>query len=174
MVAAGITTAFVLGGCDGSTPSGNSSTVPSLSVPPQSTRGTAEQQALAAYEGMWQAYVKAGLTANSDEPDLARYASGRALTTLREGLARYRTDEQFLKGDLITHPQIAGASPDADPTSVTVVDCLDDTRFLVYKRSGELADDAAGGRRYTKATVADGGAKGWKVTSFGVQAVSTC
>ncbi|ROO62976.1 hypothetical protein EDC02_4985 [Micromonospora sp. Llam0] len=163
-----------LAGCDSSVPTGQGSSAPSLSAPAQSTRGSAEQQALAAYEGMWQAYAAAGLTADPDEPDLARYASGQALTTLRDGLAQYREDDQFLKGDLVTHPQVTDASPDPDPTSVTVTDCLDDTKFLVYKRSGELVDDAPGGRRYTKATVTNLGAEGWKVTSFGVQAVNTC
>jgi hypothetical protein len=57
---------------------------------------------------------------------------------------------------------------------VTITDCLDTTKFLVYKRSGELADDVPGGRRSAKATVTNLVAHGWKVTGFGVQAVNTC
>lgn len=172
----GVGLALLLGlaGCASSAPTNGGSSAPSLVAPPKSTRGTAEQQALEVYRGMWQAYAKAGLTANADEPDLVRYASGRALTTLKEGLAGYRKDGQILKGDLVTHPQVSGASPDVDPKSVTITDCLDDTKFLVYKLSGERADDVPGGRRYTKATVTNLGAEGWKVTSFGVQAVNTC
>jgi hypothetical protein len=173
-VAAGIALTLALAGCDGSTPSGGNSTAPSLSAPPQSARGTADEQALAAYKGMWQAYAKAGLTANPDDPDLARYAAGKALKTLQKGLTGYRDKSQVLKGDLVTNPQASGASPDADPTSVTITDCLDTTNFLVYKGSGELANDTPGGRRSTKATVTNVGADGWKVTSFGVQAVNTC
>lgn len=173
-LAAGLALALTLAGCDGSKPSGGSSPTPSLSAPPQSARGTAEQQALAAYQGMWRAYAKAGLTADPDDPDLGRYAADTALQTLQKGLKGYRDKAQVLKGDLVTNPQVSGASPDADPTSVTITDCVDDTKFLVYKRAGGLANDAPGGRRSTKATVTNVDADGWKVTSFGVQAVNTC
>ena len=172
--AAAFVFALALAGCDGATPSGGNSPAPSLSAPPQSARGTAEQQALAAYQGMWQAYAKAGLTANPDDPDLDRYAADNALANLQKGLRGYRDKGQVIKGDLVTNPQVSDASPDADPTSVTVTDCVDDTKFLVYKRAGGLADDAPGGRRFTRATVTKVGADGWKVTSFGVQAVNTC
>lgn len=171
---AGFALILALAGCERSTPEGGGSPAPSLSAPPPSTRGTAEEQALTAYQGMWQAYAKAGRTADPDDPDLPRYAAGTALKTLRSGLTGYRDKNQVLKGDLVTNPQASGASPDADPTSVTITDCVDDTKFLVYKRSGEPADDAPGGRRYTKATVTNVGGNVWKVTSFGVQAVNTC
>lgn len=133
-----------------------------------------EQSVLAAYEGMWRAYAKAGLTANPDEPALSRYTAGKALQTLTDGLAGYRKDGQILKGDLVTRPRVEQASPGANARSMTVTDCLDTTNFLVYSRSGEPADDAPGGRRFTRATVTDLGTEGWKVTSFGVQAVGTC
>ncbi|WP_431895550.1 hypothetical protein [Micromonospora haikouensis] len=130
--------------------------------------------ALEAYRGMWRAYAKAGLTADADEPELARYASGTALTTLTSGLSAYRSKGQALKGEYVSNPQASGASPSSRPTAVTVADCLDDANFLVYDASGKRADDEPGGRRATRATVSDLGAEGWKVTSFGVQEVGTC
>lgn len=81
-----------LGGCDRSDGAGGGAATPSLSAPPQSTRATAEQRALAAYEGVLRARAKAGLTANPNEPDLARHASGQALAALQEGLAGYREE----------------------------------------------------------------------------------
>jgi hypothetical protein len=174
MVIASFAVLAGLVGCSDPTPGGGGSSTPSLSAPPQSTRGTAEQKAVAGYQGMWRAYAKAGLTANPDDPDLGRYATATALKTLTDGLKGYRDKGQVLKGDLVTNPQASGASPDTEPTTVTITDCLDTTKFLVYKSSGELADDVPGGRRSTKATVTNVGADGWKVTSFGVQAVNTC
>jgi hypothetical protein len=163
-----------LGGCRGGEPNGSTSTAPSVSAPVQDSRGTAEESALNAYRGMWQAYAKAGLTANSAEPDLARYASGSALKTLADGLASYQSKGQVLKGEYISTPQVVGASPSPNPSAVSLTDCLDDSRFLVYKASGEQANERPGGRRLTRATVSDLGADGWKVTSFGVQEAGTC
>ena len=160
--------------CTTSAPTSEGPTTPSLSAPPASTRGSAEQQALAAYHGMWQAYANAGLTADAEDPDLARYAAGNALRTLRNGLAAYRVKGQVLKGDLVTAPRVSGASPSAAPTSVTITDCVDDSKFLVYMRSGGLVNDTPGGPRSTTATVSELDAGGWKVSSFGVQAVNTC
>jgi hypothetical protein len=150
------------------------SQTPSVPIPSQDARGTAEQSALDAYRGMWRAYAKAGLKANPDEPDLAHYASGAALKTLTSGLAAYRNKGQVLKGEYVSVPQTAGASLDTTPSTVTVADCLDDSHFLVYDAAGKRVDDEAGGRRATRATVSDLGTEGWKVTSFGIQEVGTC
>lgn len=162
-------------GCsDGESPaSGGQSSGPALSAPPQSARGAAEAQALAAWRGMWQAYVKAGLTADPAEPDLARYARDRALATLTAGLRSYKDKGQVLKGEIVQNPQVSKATPDANPTTVTITDCVDDTKFLVYKASGELLNDIPGGRRSALATVTKGD-DGWKVSSFGVQDPDTC
>jgi hypothetical protein len=179
MAAAATVVAMVLPlaatGCsDGESPaSGGQPSGPALSAPPQSARSAAETQALAAWRGMWQAYVKAGLTADPAEPDLARYARDRALATLTAGLRSYRDKGQILKGEVVQNPQVSKAAPDADPTTVTITDCVDDTKFLVYKASGELLNDIPGGRRSALATVTKGDGD-WKVSSFGVQDPDTC
>jgi hypothetical protein len=127
--------------------------------------------AVAAYQGMWEAYQEAGLTADAGHPDLPRFATGDALEVLRAGLAAYREQGQVLKGDLITRPQVDGASPEASPTQVTIRDCLNTRNFLVYWRDGRLVDDEPGGDRDTRATVTVV-EQVWKVASFGVQKVA--
>jgi hypothetical protein len=121
---------------------------------------------------MWSAYAKAGLTSNPDEPDLARYATDRALKTLKDGLSSNRSKGYVIKGEYGSSPQLAEVGPGAIPASVVVTDCLDGTKFLVYRTSGELVKEPSG-RRATRATVAKTGSD-WKVTGFGVQAVGTC
>ncbi|MGI5214863.1 hypothetical protein [Plantactinospora sp. CA-290183] len=155
---------------------GRSAPDPTLSVsaPVPDARAMAEEQALQAYRGMWQAYATAGLAANADEPDLPRYASGQALTTLRQGLAALRRDGEVIKGEYGSSPRVADASPADQPATVRIRDCLDGSNFLTYKATGELADDEPGGRRSTEATVAGTGAEGWKVIRFAIQEVGTC
>lgn len=145
---------------------------PSVAAPPD-TKATAEAKAVQAYRGMWKAYAKAGLTANPDEPDLPVYAADPALKLLREGLAGYRAKGQVFKGEYGSSPSVAEATPAATPTTVVIADCLDSTNFLVYKASGEKADDVPGGRRSTSATVKSHGGI-WKVTSFAVRKKGTC
>ena len=172
-VTAGSILIFVITGCTGH--SSGTSAPPSLSAPSLSGRALAEQRALDAYRGMWTAYAKAGLTANPDEPDLARYATGDALNTLVKGLTNYRKAGQILKGDVVNSPSAANSAVSVDPSRVDVVDCIDDTRFLVYvAATGALVDDVPGGRRSTTAVVADTGGGTWKVSSFAVKAVGTC
>lgn len=155
-------------------PAGTTTSAPSVSTPGQDARASAAEMALDAYRGMWTAYAKAGLTSNADEPDLAKFAADDALRTLRKGLAGYRSKKQVIKGDFGSSPSVANVSPGTNPTTVTITDCLDGTRFLVYKSSGGLADDKPGGRRSATAAVTNLGGQGWKVTNFGVQEVGTC
>ena len=141
-------------------------TAPSLMAPSLSGRALSEQQALQAYRSMWAAYAKAGLTANPDDPDLAKYATGDALNTLVKGLTNYRSAGHILKGDVVNSPSVANPSASVDPNRVNIVDCIDDTRFLVYvAATGALLNDVPGGRRSTTAVVADAGESTWKVTS---------
>lgn len=123
---------------------------------------------------MWAAYARAGMTADPDEPELTKYATGQALSTLRAGLAKLRTAGEVLKGEYQSTPRVVAASPSAQPSAISVQDCLDTTRFLTYTAStGELANDVPGGNRAVRATVVRDG-DGWKVSSFGAQEVGTC
>ena len=176
-VAVAVLALAALAACTDDTPDGGRAPAgtPTVSAPQQDARGTAQEQALAAYRDMWQAYAKAGATANADEPDLARYASDRALKALKDGLADLKREGKVLKGEYGSKPQVA-TSPAPSLSTITVEDCLDSRRFQTYKAAtGELADDDKGGHRAASATVTRLGADGtWKVTDFAVRAVGTC
>lgn len=165
-----------IAGCDTSSPDEQPQTPPpSVSAPQQDARGTAEEQALAAYREMWRAYAKAGLTANPDEPELSKYSSGKALVALQGALAAAKSARQVIKGELGSYPQVTEVTPIDKPVTVSVTDCLNTTKFLTYNMSGALVDDVPGGRRLTRATVTKlGPDEGWKVTGLGIQAVGTC
>ncbi|GAB1644283.1 hypothetical protein KRMM14A1259_47060 [Krasilnikovia sp. MM14-A1259] len=173
-----LTAVLGVGGCTGPKPVQTPTGPPSVSVPPSVSappddKATAEAKAVEAYRGMWKAYAKAGLTANPDEPDLAVYATDPALKLLRDGLAGYQAKGQVFKGEYGSTPSAVEATPAAAPTTVIIADCLDSTNFLVYKASGEKADDIPGGRRSTSATVKSQGGV-WRVTSFAVREKGTC
>jgi hypothetical protein len=133
----------------------------------------AERDALAAYRGMWSAFVEAGKTSDPDAPDLRRYASDQALRLMVGSLVTDRELTKVTKGDLVLDPKVSQVTPVEAPAEVTVLDCVDSTRLLKYRASGELWDDKPGGRHRTTATVkvADGT---WKVSAFILEELGTC
>jgi len=169
-----------MAGCRPSAPTDKASpsalpTVSSAQSPQSNPTGTPQELALAAYRGMWDAYVKAGQTANADEPDLARYTNAVALDRLTGALRAYRDKGQVIKGRIGSSPKVAAGSSADAATTVRVIDCVDTSDFLVYNASsGDLVNDVPGGRRSMLATVSNVAGAGWKVTSFGLQAVNTC
>lgn len=165
-------------GCTQQKPTQTPAGPPDVSAPPSvsspaDSKAEAEAKAVQAYQGMWKAYAKAGLTANPDEPDLAVYTTDPALKVLRDGLAGYRAKGLVFKGEYGSSPTVAQAIPAASPTMVIIADCFDSANFIVYKASGEKADDDPGGRRSTSATVKSRGGV-WKVTSFAIREKGTC
>jgi hypothetical protein len=68
---------------------------------------------------MWQAFAQAGLTANADDPRLARYATGNALDTLKSGLSSYKNKGRILEGKLVAAPHVTAPSGSANPVSVS-------------------------------------------------------
>lgn len=148
--------------------------VPSLRAPSQDASSTADARAIAAYRGMWNAYAAAGEVADPTHGDLAQYATGDALESLTGALDGYRRKEQVMKGRPVMNPRVASRSPGNPIRQVEVEDCADSTHWLVYDKSGALADDEPGGRRSIGATVKDTGGGVWKVSLFGVREVGTC
>jgi hypothetical protein len=134
----------------------------------------ARDKALAAYRGMWAAYEKAGETANPDDPELATYAADVALQTLTNGLRSVRDRGLVIKGDIVLAPAVTVVEPADRPTSIKITDCADDSKSLLYRKSGELYNDKPGGRRLIVATVKDTGGGVWKVVSFGAHDVGSC
>ncbi|GIE93887.1 hypothetical protein [Paractinoplanes rishiriensis] len=175
----GLVTVLVIGqaGCssdggDGGTPA--SSTVPepspSASLP---LSVAAERDALVAYRGMWSAFVEAGKTSDPDAPDLRRYASDNALKLIVSSLFTDRDQGKVTKGPLHIDPKTTESKPPDAPTEVKILDCVDSTNWLEYKKSGELWDKESGSKHRTTATVrlTDGV---WKVSSFVLEGAATC
>ncbi len=131
------------------------------------------QRVLLAYRGMWDAYVEAAKTSDPDAPDLRRYASDNALKLIVSALVTNREDKKIILGDLKIDPKMAAVKASENPPTATVTDCVDDTKWLVHKSSGELLNDVPGGRHRTTATVklVDGE---WKVSQFTLEGSGTC
>ncbi len=147
------------------------SSVPSSPSPAPSAVAGAD--ALAAYQGMWKAVVAASAVPDPDAPDLRRYASGAALKLIVGNLIVDRDQGKVAKGNLVTSPTVTALQPPDKPTQATITDCVDDTNWLEYKKSGELWDNQPGGKHHNTATVTltDGV---WKVSSFTLEVKGTC
>lgn len=162
-------------GCDRSNPTtaGPSGGAPSLSAPTD-PRTAAEAKAVEAYRGMWAAYQGAARSGSSADPQLGAHTTDAALDVLTGGLKSIRDRGLVLKGEVALSPRVVRADPVTAPTRVEITDCVDDSHALLYKKSGELADDKPGGRRSATVTVIDTGSGVWKVSVFALQAVGTC
>jgi hypothetical protein len=167
-------------GCtrDGSGEPDGSGGPPSLSAPSTSQSqdmAATGQTALDAYRGMWKAYQDALAIPDPSYPGLARYASGKALTTLTKGLQSVK--DRGLKGTgvITVSPKITAASPVDTPTDIEITDCLNDAdSHIVPATPGSPYNDKPGGRRRTTAGVSRQVDGTWKVIDFGVQAVGSC
>ncbi len=150
------------------------SAAPTLQAPSLDARGLVEQKALEAYRGMWAAYQKAGANADPADADLAKYTTGSALDRLVKGLTSVRDRGLVFKGEVALAPRVTSVTPTDSPTRAQITDCADDSKSLLYKKSGELYNDTPGGRRLVTATVEDTGSGVWKVTVLAPQGVGTC
>lgn len=121
---------------------------------------------------MWEAFAHAAKTSNQSDPQLSQYASEAALDSITSSLSKDRNAGLVTKGPLSVDPRVTAARPKTMPSEVDVVDCLDATHWLKYKRSGGLADKTPGGRHKVTAVVKDVG--GWKVTSFAARSAGSC
>ena len=102
---------------------------------------------------------------------------------LEDFRVRLRLLDFFSHGDAVTlqsadghvtlDPVVGSTAPSADPTRVTVTDCVDDSHWVEYTTSGGRAANPAGGRRRTTAVVARRPGA-WKVTQLTVGAVGSC
>lgn len=152
-----------------------STTNPSTSSLGQSFTNSAQQQAMTAYLGMWRDFALAGLHSDWQSPELSKYATGAALSTLSRGLYADHYNGLVTRGSATHDPSVSSADPASDPTTVLITDCSDSTHYLkYYASSGSAADDGPGGRQRIEATVRKQLDGSWKVTDFGVQAVGTC
>ena len=163
----------VLAGCDKSTstPAPAESSI-SRASPTVSVDPTAEA-ALAAYRGMWDAWVEAGKTSDPDAEELRTYASGDALKTIVSALLTHREQGEVSLGEISIDPQIASVDSIGTPAVVAVSDCVNAEQWLMYKTTGELVDDEPGGKHNMTATVTPVDNL-WKVTYFELGRSGTC
>lgn len=169
-------------GCSGNSPAvtttspGSTSARQQPSSPsPSSPADAAEQSAVQAYLGMWQAMATAGTTSNWQAPELAKYATGNALTTITRSLYADHYNHVVTRGAPVNHPAVSSGEPAANPTTVMIADCGDSTHSLKYKEgTDQLADNTPGGRRSITAEVQRQADGAWRVDQFAVEGLGTC
>ncbi|GAA0919054.1 hypothetical protein Vau01_096260 [Virgisporangium aurantiacum] len=133
------------------------------------------RDAVAAYRGMWDAYVRVLASPDPDSPELARYATGNALKTLTGGVRDVRDQGLKGEGEFTLAPRVTEVAPTTSPTKVGIRDCLDDSKARIVRASpGPAYSDKPGGQRLCLATVERQGDGAWKVTSFGLHEVGSC
>ncbi|WP_297537981.1 hypothetical protein [Amycolatopsis sp.] len=134
----------------------------------------AKQDALAAYNGMWQDFVAVGTTSDWQSPKLGQYATGIALTNLSRGLYADHYNGLVTKGAPVLNPSVSSVEPPNDPKKIIVTDCGDSTHWLKYRAdTGQLAD-TPGGRHLINAIVEKQSDGSWKVSDYGVHDLGTC
>ena len=167
---------LLAGGCSASSGHADkpaSSPHASSSASPTAAQAAA-RSALAAYDGMWKEMQVAGVTANWQDPGLAKYASGTALNTLVTGLHNDHNAGLVIKGTLVIHPQVISEQPAANPVQVVIRDCTDDSHWLNYvAATGKLQNNIPGGHRLAEAIVTLAGGQ-WTVSQLAVHAEGTC
>lgn len=177
-VLVGLVAASVL--LDAGCSSGKSKSAPTSSPPAPSSvapslapSAAAERDALAAYRGLWNAVVEAGKTSDPEDPNLRKYASDQALSLIVSSLYTDRDRKHVSLGELQIDPKVTYVKPPETPNEATVVDCVNDEKWLKHKASGGLVNDVPGGRHRTTATVKRTPG-GWKVASFILKEAGTC
>ena len=172
VMAMGLLTAGCNSGDPSSAPTQSPAPAPSV-TPSLSGSAVAERDALAAYRGMWDAWVAAGKTSNPDAPALRTYTSGEALKLIVGALSTNHHNQQVTLGNVEINPAASEAKPEDSPTEVTVKDCVNTENWLNHKTSGGLVNDVPGGRRSMTATVTlvD---DSWKVATFKLGRLGTC
>ena len=166
---------LVVAACSGGSHEGGSAGAAQQQGPRTSATAStpAEQAALAAYQGMWDDLVKVTNAPDADPAMLDAHASDRALQVLKYGLRQQRDEGVIGKGAPRLDPRVISAVPQGRPTTFTLRDCVDDTHWLQYLKSGVLKNEVPGGHHLADATIElKSGA--WKVTYLYLHEVGTC
>ena len=166
--------ALLLAGCDSDTSEAPPSDTATGGPTTPSERAAAEAQAIAAYDGMWQAMAKAGEVPDPDAPELRQYAAEDALARVVGALVNYRENGQVTRGRPVSNASVASATPAEQPTEVNVVDCGDSTNWTTHNKSTgtQISPDPRGRRHITAVVKKIDGA--WKVTTFDVGDIGSC
>lgn len=147
--------------------------------PPASTApspaDTAGQQAKAAYLGMWEAMAKAGETSDWKSPELGKFATDDALTTVTRSLYTDQFNHVVTQGRPKNDPQVTSVEPQDAPATVMLSDCGDSSDTVkVFAESRKPINNESSGRQSIVAEVKKQPDGAWRVTRFAVQGVGTC
>ncbi len=161
---------------DSATPASATSAPP---IAPSTTAASpadiAKQKATAAYLGMWSDMAEAATTSDWQSPKLVQNATAEALSKLSRGLYADHYNGLVTKGKPENAPTVESVEPADNPTTVNIVDCGDDSRWLKYRAdNGQPANDGPGGRRHINAMAKKAVDGSWKITDFAIQDVGTC
>ncbi|MCO1575872.1 hypothetical protein M8C13_08890 [Crossiella sp. SN42] len=140
---------------------------------PMPSGSSAQQQVLAAYNGMWSAMSAAAESSDPTAPALSRHATDFALDKITRGLRIDNDNGVVTRGAVKTAPTITELTPPQDPREARVADCGDDGETAKYTRAGARVPDSNGGRRKIQARLKLVGDR-WLVTDFAMLAVGSC
>jgi hypothetical protein len=135
----------------------------------------AKQRATKAYLGMWRDMADTATTSDWQSPTLAQNATGAALSRISRGLYVDHYNGLVSQGLPENNPTVESVEPVDNPTTVNIVDCGDDSRWVKYRvDNGQPANDGPGGRRHINAIAKKAVDGSWKVADFAIQDVGTC
>ena len=143
------------------------------SIAPADVLEAKVNDALAAYRGLWTAYISATRHPDPNDAGIRKYATGDALHVFVSGLASMQSRGLAGTGTVELHPKAVDIEPASAPTVVGISDCVNSAHSHLYKVDGSTYHDPPGGRQKASATVQFTNDK-WTVTEFGLQAVGTC
>lgn len=155
------------------------STTPAPTLAPSTTPASpadiAKQKATTAYLGMWSDMADAATTSDWQSPKLVQNATAEALSKISRGLYADHYNGLITKGKPENAPTVESVEPADNPTTVNIVDCGDDSRWIKYRAdNGQPANDGPGGRRHINAKAKKAVDGSWKITDFAIQDVGTC
>jgi hypothetical protein len=103
---------------------------------------------------MWNDLVLLSKTSDWKNPEMGRYMTGDVLSSWSSSIAQNKAEGLVVLGTPRTAPYVFRLSPSAQPSTVEVADCVDDSNWLQYlAATGKLADHDPGGRHWSEAAV---------------------
>ncbi|MBB2943264.1 hypothetical protein FB565_002977 [Actinoplanes lutulentus] len=170
-----ITTVTLLAsGCSAEQPTELPTKLPSSAVPAApilEPGAAAKEEAVSAYRGMWDSFVEAAKTSDPEAPELREYATGDALKLITGALLTNREEDRVILGELKIDPKVKAMTPADAPKEINILDCVNDEKWLLHKKSGGLVDDVPGSASRTTAKVIRTD-DGWRVSGFTIEDAS--
>lgn len=171
-------TAAVVVACTAGTPTSSATHAAKTPVPASSATaalapGASRTQAISAYTSMWHAYAAAAKTADYQPGTVDHYAAGDALNVLLRALYDNHQHDIVLRGEPALNPKVTALNLSADPASVGITDCADDSGWRQYTTSGRPAAGTPAGKHRIYAQMRMFGTA-WKATSLVVKKAGTC